>query len=101
MEQTTVQVFLPLLMWKEEMQFVAFTPALDLSSSGDSEKEALANFSEAVELFVETALERNLLREILESLGWRLESNKWIPASEPMQASQSFSVNIPVPSAIN
>ena len=101
MEPTTVEVLLPLLMWKEEGQFVAFTPALDLSSCGDSEKQALSNFREAVELFVETALERNVLKEILESLGWRFEANQWIPASQPLQGSQSFPMNMPIPTIVN
>ncbi len=93
----TVQVGLPLFIWKEEDQFVAFTPALDLSTCGESQNSAISNFSEAVELFFETALERETLRELLESLGWRFEENSWIPSSQAIKGSRTFSAKVPLP----
>ena len=42
---------LPVSFIKEANQFVAYTPALDLSTSGRTLKEAKSNFSEAVEIF--------------------------------------------------
>lgn len=92
----SVEVTLPLLVWKEEDQFVAFTPALDLSSCGESQDTAVRNFSEAVDLFFETAVERNTLQDLLESLGWRLENKNWIPSSQPIDG-RKFSVRVPLP----
>ena len=92
----TVEVKLPLFIWKEEDQFVAFTPALDLSTCGDSEKDAVEHFREAVELFFETAEERNTLKELLESLGWKFKGNDWIPTSQPIDG-RTFSAQVPIP----
>lgn len=38
---------------KEEGEYVAFCPELDVASQGDSIEEALANLKEAVELYLE------------------------------------------------
>lgn len=91
-----VDVTLPLMIWKEDDQFVAFTPALDLSSCGSSEKEAVDHFSEAVDLFFETAVEQNTLQDLLQSLGWRLQNNNWIPSSQRVDG-REFTVKVPLP----
>ena len=96
----SVDVSLPLMVWKEGDQFVAFTPALDLSSCGSSDKEAVDHFAEAVELFFETAVERNTLQDLLESLGWQLQNNNWIPSSQPVDG-RSFAVKVPIPAEIH
>lgn len=95
-DSTSAEVILPLMLWKEEAGFVSFTPALDLSSCGETEGEAIKNFAQAVELFIEIAVERGTLKEILESLGWRLDSEKWIPQSEVIDG-RPFTVKIPLP----
>jgi len=40
---------------REEDQYVAFTPDLDIASQGANSEEALANLREAVSLFLECA----------------------------------------------
>ena len=40
---------------REEDQYVAFAPELDIASQGDNAEEALANLREAVSLFLESA----------------------------------------------
>ncbi|NDV61208.1 type II toxin-antitoxin system HicB family antitoxin [Puniceicoccales bacterium CK1056] len=40
---------------REEDQYVAFSPELDIASQGSSQKEAVENLREAVTLFLETA----------------------------------------------
>jgi predicted RNase H-like HicB family nuclease len=97
MSRMTVKVELPLLLWKEDDQVVAYTPALELSSSGDSEKEAITNFGEAVELFFETAEDRNVLKDLLESLGWTFQANMWKSHKEPVEGNKSYTAEVPVP----
>lgn len=41
------------LIWKEEEQFVALCPEIDVASQGYTIEEALANLKEAVELYLE------------------------------------------------
>ena len=62
--QFTTQVF------KEGESFVAHTPELDVSSCGESEKEALKNLKEAVTLFLEEADKMGTLNQILEEAGF-------------------------------
>lgn len=40
---------------REEDQYVAFSPELDIASQGSSQKEAVDNLREAVTLFLESA----------------------------------------------
>jgi predicted RNase H-like HicB family nuclease len=48
-------VRLPVLTWKEGEVFVADCPAVRIASQGETEKEALANLAEAIELYYEDA----------------------------------------------
>ncbi len=41
--------------WREDNEFVALCPELDVASQGGSVEEARENLKEAVELFLETA----------------------------------------------
>lgn len=96
MTRKIVQVQLPLFIWQEGDQLVVYTPALELSTCGANEKEALDNFHEAVELFFETAEERHTLNDLLESLGWEQRADHWIPASTPLPGSRAFAADVPV-----
>lgn len=99
MEQKRIIVTLPLMVWREEERFVAWTPALELSSCGSSEDEALKNFDEAVELFFETTLERNALKDVLEGLGWSISQTDARPPSAPLPNDRAYQASIPLPLA--
>ena len=73
---------IPLSIWKEGDVYVSFTPALDLSSCGDTRDEAIRNMDEAARFFFQTAEERNCLQELLESYGWELCRTRTFGASE-------------------
>jgi predicted RNase H-like HicB family nuclease len=47
---------------KERNGYVSLCPELDIASQGDSEKGAIQNLEEAVELFLEVAPEEEVLR---------------------------------------
>ncbi len=81
--------------------YVSFTPALDLSTCGDTKDEAIQNMDEAAKLFFETAEERDCLQELLESFGWKwVENDGWIPPSVPLPNGLSLKVNVPVPTSV-
>ena len=65
--------------FKEGKTFVAYTPALDLSTCGKTYAEVERRFSEAVELFFEELLKKGTLSNVLSDLGWNRERNKWQP----------------------
>jgi predicted RNase H-like HicB family nuclease len=91
-------VRIPLSLWKEGDVYVSFTPALDLSTCGDTRDEAIRNMDEAAKLFFQTAEERNCLPELLESYGWELSEDEcWVPPSVPLPDGLGLNVNVPVP----
>jgi predicted RNase H-like HicB family nuclease len=59
---------------REEDQYVAFTPDLDIASQGANPEEALANLREAVSLFLECAS--------AEEVAGRLTEDAWITQFE-------------------
>ncbi|GHT14235.1 hypothetical protein FACS1894170_11050 [Planctomycetales bacterium] len=95
----TIQI--PLSLWKEGNVYVSFTPALDLSSCGDTKDDALKNISEAAALFFQTAEERDCLQELLEDFGWTLSDvGQWIAPSELLTDELYLDVNVPLPLAV-
>ena len=66
-------------------------PTLDVYSQGDSEEEAKANLREAVELWMDSCLERNTLSDALRELGWHR-----VPSGAPMP-SDTDSIQVMTP----
>ena len=65
---------------KEKESFVAYSPALDLSTCGRTLEEAKKNFLEALDIFFEDCTEMGTLDKVLESLGWEKKGRKqWLP----------------------
>lgn len=87
---------LPVIIIKEQEDvFVAYTPALDLSSCGASLDEALKRFAEAVEIFFGECVSRGTLAEVLESLGWKQGEGPSKTLSPP-EVVGHFDVPVPV-----
>ena len=62
---------IPVIIFKEEDGYIAYSPALDLTTCGDSFEEAKSFFAEAVELFLEEVVEMGTLENVLEECGWK------------------------------
>ncbi len=60
---------LPVTFLREKGQFVAYTPALDLSTSGDTLDEAHKRFAEAARIFLEECQAMGTLDEVRSALG--------------------------------
>lgn len=71
-----IQFSLSTLIIKEGKSFVAYSPALDLSTVGDTFDEAKNRFEEAVEIFFEETQAKGTLEEALKELGWQKDNNK-------------------------
>ncbi len=56
--------------WQEGKMFVSYNPELTIASCGKTIDDAKKNLKEAVELFIETAIERNTFKDILEEAGF-------------------------------
>ena len=79
MPKIKLDVKIPISVLKEGENFIVYSPALDLSSSGKTYKQAISRFNEAVEIFFEEILKKGTLKEVLEDLGWRQVNTKWQP----------------------
>jgi len=80
MKKIEIKGSIPLYFMKEKHSFIAFSPALDLSTCGRTFEEAKKNFAEALDIFIEECLKMGTLNDVLESCGWTKNPKKgWIP----------------------
>lgn len=94
MKKAKFEVQLPVSILREGNRFIAYTPALDLSTSGKSYEEVKKRFAEIVEIFFEETSKRGTLEDILKDLGWKKISKGWNP---PVVISQEAeTVQVPV-----
>lgn len=79
MNSTHFNFALPVDILKEGDSFIAYTPALDLSTVGDTFEEAQQRFKEAVQIFFEEINEKGTVDEVLTELGWQKYKNEFTP----------------------
>lgn len=84
---------LSVVIMKQGKRFVAHSPALDLSTSGKSEKDARKRFQEIVQVFFEEVIEAGTLKKVLTELGWQMKNNHL----EPPTIVSKGSINVRVP----
>jgi len=92
MPKTMLKVNLPVSIIREGKNFVAYTPALDLSTSGKSYDETKKRFEEIVEIFFEETIKKGTFEESLRDLGWKKVQSKWTPPIVISQESRTFQV---------
>ena len=85
---------LPFVITKQNKRFVAYTPALDISTSGKSVKETKKRFAELANIFLEEIFEAKTADDVLSELGWKKVQKKWSPPE--IISSQSIGLSIPV-----
>lgn len=88
-----LKLSLPVSFLREGDCFIAYSPALDLSTSADSFEKAKKRFTEAVEIFFEELLEKDTLDEVLAGLGWEKIKNQWVPPV--IVAQEALEVDVP------
>ena len=97
MSKYTYQVLVPVNIFREESQFVAYCPVLDLSTSGKTFEEAQGRFQEALDLFIEDLIEQDTLDDVLASYGWhKVEQPKphWVPPQLVRSIEQETSISL-------
>jgi predicted RNase H-like HicB family nuclease len=87
---------LPVLITKQNKRFVAYTPALDISTSGKTVKEVKKRFEEIVNTFLEEIIEAKTEKDVLSELGWKKMQKVWSP---PKVVSSNF-MNLRIPSLV-
>lgn len=93
MKNNTLSFSLPVMITKQNKRFVAYTPALDISTSGTTEKKAKARFIELANIFLEEIMEAGTANDVLSELGWKKIQKKWTP---PQVVSSPY-INLSIP----
>ncbi|MDR2205364.1 MAG: hypothetical protein LBE36_04325 [Flavobacteriaceae bacterium] len=60
-------------LFKEDETWVAYCPALELSSYGDNKEEAKTLFEESMNIFIKETDRKGTLERFLLKLGWQLQ----------------------------
>ena len=71
------------IVWKETEGYVSKCPELGVASCGDSFDEAISNLREAVDLYLENAVELDLIAEVEESLTTKEKFTAHLEATVP------------------
>jgi predicted RNase H-like HicB family nuclease len=96
MKKLIMNASLPVIFLKEKGQFVAYTPALDLSTSGKTLAQAERRLVEAAEIFFEECHKMGTLDEVLRELGWRRSRDAWVPPMSIIRDAQTLSISLSI-----
>ena len=88
-----IDINLTLSILKQGKRFIAYSPALDLSTSGKSQQEVKKRFMEAALLFLEELDRTGTMHNVLKELGWQQVRRQWTP---PQVISQPLGFRMPV-----
>ena len=92
MDKIAIKFGLPVSILREGDSFIAYTPALDLSTAGSSFEEVQKNFEEAVNIFFQELVEMGTLNDVLADLGWQKQNNNFVPPIVISNQTQTFSI---------
>lgn len=77
--------------FKDEDSYIAYCPALDITTSGTDFNDAVAQFYENFQLYIECCLEDGTLIEDLLDHGWKLQGAQLIqPSFDELLRKQEF-----------
>src|SRR5690348_16424759 len=71
----TVDVNLPVIIFKEDGSTVSYCPALDLAGYGNTEKEAQESMGIVMEEYFSYTIHKKTLDKDLRRLGWKVKKN--------------------------
>ena len=77
---------------KEGDSFISYSPALDLSTVGESFDEAKKRFEEAVGIFFEEIIKMGTVDQALTELGWQKQDKEYFPPVIVGSQTQNFTV---------
>jgi len=71
--RNSIHVSVQVVLFQEDGIWVAYCPALELSSYGDDENDAKGAFGEAMQIFLSETNRKGTLERCLLKLGWQLQ----------------------------
>lgn len=88
------EIILPVSIFKEGKHYVAYTSALDLSTSAKTFDEVKKRLFESVQIFFEELAKKETTEEVLKGLGWHKTNGSWSPPVLISQGPEKFKVTI-------
>jgi len=81
MTTTYMKSEIPVLFFEEGDKIVAYSPALDISTCGNTEEQARKRFAETTSIFFRELVDMGTLDDVLTECGWRKTSSTggWSP----------------------
>lgn len=79
MKKEIFEVNLPITIFKEGKSYVAYSPALDLSTSAGTYEKAQSRFTEIVRIFFTELADMGTTDKVLLNLGWQKIKSNWRP----------------------
>jgi hypothetical protein len=65
-----IQTKIPVILFEEGKKVVAYSPAIDLSTCGDTEEQARKRFVEAASIFFDEITRMGTVDDVLAECGW-------------------------------
>ncbi len=93
-----IQGTVPVIFFKEAETFIAYTPALDFSTCGNTYEQTRRRFAEALDIFFEECIKHGTLEEALQSYGWQKVSRPsphWVPPLVVGHAEYPIHISVP------
>ena len=78
-QESEYRFFLEIFVFQENGVQIAYCPSLDISTSGTTFNEAVGNFYEMFQLYIECCVENNTLHDDLVAHGWKLQKKQMQP----------------------
>ncbi len=100
MSRKFVTAKLPIEIFKEGGQFIAYCPALDISTCAQTLEEVKKMFSELVDIFFEETIRMGTVEEVLSQCGWNKVSKPrahWEPPKREFITELQQKISIPCP----
>jgi predicted RNase H-like HicB family nuclease len=72
-EKNSIKITIQIVLFQEDNMWVAYCPALELSSYGDDQQDAKTAFREALDIFLKETDRKSTLERYLLKLGWQLQ----------------------------
>lgn len=88
-----IQVQVDVLIFQEHESYVAYCPALELSSYGEDQEDAKKAFDGAMKIFIKDSTKKGTLEKYLLKLGWQLQHKPkmvYQPPTFSLQESKRF-----------
>ena len=76
-----VETRIPVIFFEEGDKIIAYSPAIDLSTCGNTEDQARKRFGDIAGIFFDEITQMGTLDEVLAECGWRKDSHNhsWSP----------------------